>query len=54
LGTAILAPIVIAISWFFYRPVVAVIVLVVGAAIAYGVIHLSRARRAAKTVLVKA
>jgi len=54
LGTAILAPIVIAISWFFYRPVVAVIVLVVGAAIAYGVIHLSRTRRAAKTVPVKA
>ena len=54
LGTAILAPIVIAISWFFYRPVVAVIVLVVGAAIAYGVIHLSRARRAAKTVPAKA
>lgn len=48
LCTAVLAPIVIAFSWFFYRPVVAAIVLVIGAAIAYGAIHWSRRRAAAR------
>lgn len=49
LGTVILAPLMIAIAWFAYRPVVAILALVVGAVLAYGVIHLSRARAAAKT-----
>ncbi len=48
LGTAVIAPLVIAIAWFFYRPVVAVIVLAVGAALAYGAIHLARQHRARK------
>ena len=46
--TLILAPLVIAIAWFVYRPVVAAIVLVVGAALAYGAIHWARARKAAR------
>jgi hypothetical protein len=45
--TAVLAPIVIAVSWFWYRPLVAVIVLVVGAVLAYGAIHWARARKPA-------
>jgi hypothetical protein len=48
LCTVAIAPLVIAIAWFVYRPIVAAIVLVVGAALAYGVIHLSRRRAAAK------
>ena len=44
--TLVVAPLVIAIAWFVYRPVVAVIVLVVGAALAYGAIHLARQRKA--------
>lgn len=46
LCTVSVAPIVIAIAWFYYRPLVAVVVLVVGAAVAYGVIHWSRGRAA--------
>jgi hypothetical protein len=52
--TVILAPVVIAIAWFVYRPVVAVIVLVVGAALAYGALHWARARKAAKAAPPKA
>jgi hypothetical protein len=48
LMTAILAPLVIAIAWFVYRPVVAVIVLVVGGALAYGALHWARTRKAAR------
>ncbi len=47
LCTASVAPVVIAIAWFYYRPLVAVAVLVAGAAVAYGVIHWSRGRAAA-------
>jgi hypothetical protein len=43
--TAILAPIVIAIGWLFYRPVVAVGILVIGAIVAYGVIRIARQRK---------
>jgi hypothetical protein len=46
--TLVLAPLVIAIAWFMYRPVVAVIVLVLGGALAYGAIHWARARKAAR------
>jgi hypothetical protein len=45
--TVVLAPVVIAIAWFWYRPVVAVIVLAVGAVLAYGAIHWARARKPA-------
>lgn len=48
LMTAILAPLVIAIAWFVYRPLVAVIVLVLGGALAYGAVHWARARKAAR------
>jgi hypothetical protein len=48
LCTAVIAPLVIAIAWFVYRPIVAVAVLVVGGALAYGAIHLSRQRTAAR------
>lgn len=48
LMTVVLAPLVIAIAWFVYRPVVAVIVLVIGGAAAYGAIHWARARKAAR------
>jgi hypothetical protein len=44
LCTAVLAPLVIAVAWFVYRPLVAVIVLLAGAAIGYGVVHLARQR----------
>jgi hypothetical protein len=46
--TAILAPVVIAIAWFVYRPMVGVIVLVVGGALAYGAIHWARMRKAGR------
>lgn len=46
--TFVVAPTVIAIAWFWYRPVTAVIVLVVGGALAYGAVHLANMRRAAK------
>lgn len=48
LCTASVAPVVIAIAWFYYRPLVAVAVLVAGAVVAYGVIHWSRGRAAAR------
>jgi hypothetical protein len=43
--TAVLAPIVIAIGWLFYRPVVAVGILVVGAIVAYAVVRIARQRK---------
>jgi hypothetical protein len=48
LCTISVAPIVIAVAWFYYRPIVAIGVLVVGAAAAYGIIHWSRGRAAAR------
>lgn len=48
LCTAVLAPLVIAIAWFVYRPLVSVAVLVVGGALAFGVIRLMRQRKANK------
>jgi hypothetical protein len=48
LMTLILAPLMIAIAWFVYRPLIAVIVLVAGGALAYGAIHWARARKAAR------
>lgn len=43
--TAILAPVVIAVAWLFYRPVVSLAVVAVGAALAYGASRLGRRRR---------
>jgi hypothetical protein len=48
LCTIVVAPLVVAVAWFFYRPVVAAIVLVAAAGLAYGIIHLSRRRLAAR------
>lgn len=43
--TAVLAPIVIAAGWLFYRPVVAVGILVIGGIVAYAAIRIARQRR---------
>lgn len=45
--TAMLAPLVIAIAWFFYRPLVSLGIVVAGAAVAYGLRTLAQKRRAA-------
>jgi hypothetical protein len=44
-ATLVVAPVVIAIAWFFYRPIVAIAVLVVGFALAYGVRKLAPGRK---------
>jgi hypothetical protein len=36
MATAVLAPLVIAIAWLWYRPLVSLIVIAVGAAVAFG------------------
>ena len=41
----VLSTITIAIAWFWYRPVVALIIIVVGFAIAYGITRLGRSRQ---------
>jgi hypothetical protein len=46
--TAVLAPIVIAIAWFWYRPLVGIAVLVAGGAVAYGLKHLAHRKVAAQ------
>jgi len=46
--TFVLAPLVIAVAWFWYRPLVAIAVLAVGAAGAFGMGWLARQRRAAQ------
>jgi hypothetical protein len=48
LGTVMIAPVVIAIAWFAYRPVVAVITLVVGAALVAGAGYLARQHKSRK------
>ncbi len=48
LFTAILAPLIIAVAWIFYRPLVAIGALVVGGAIVYGLRTLARGRAAAR------
>jgi len=47
MATAVLAPLVIAIAWFWYRPLVGVVVLAAGAALAYGLRHLAGRKAAA-------
>jgi len=44
--TLVLAPVVVAVAWFWYRPLTAVLVLVVGFAAAYGLTRLRKGRRA--------
>jgi len=48
LGTAILAPLVIAIGWFWYRPLIAAGILVAGGLIAFGTIWLARQHKQRK------
>ncbi|MCL2715902.1 MAG: TMEM43 family protein [Alphaproteobacteria bacterium] len=48
LCTMVIAPIVIAIAWFFYRPLVGIAVLVVGGVVVYGLHQLMRKRVAKK------
>src|SRR5262249_30978847 len=47
MATDVLAPVVIAIAWFWYRPLVGVVVLAAGAALAYGLRHLAGRKAAA-------
>jgi Transmembrane protein 43 len=54
LCTVAIAPVVIAIAWFTYRPVVALITLVVGGALVAGGIYLARQRKAGKTAAAHA
>jgi flagellar biogenesis protein FliO len=46
--TAIVAPVVIAVAWFFYRPLVSVVVLAIGLALAYGFKRWASQRAAAR------
>ena len=46
--TAIIAPLVIAVAWFWYRPLVSVVVLAIGLALAYGFKRWASQRAAAK------
>ena len=48
LVTAVVAPVIIAIAWLWYRPLVSLGVLVVGGAVAYGIKVLAARRRAAR------
>jgi hypothetical protein len=48
MATLVLAPVIIAIAWFVYRPVVAIIVLVVGALLFVGVGWLAKQRKTRK------
>ena len=46
--TAIVAPVVIAVAWFCYRPLVSAVVLAIGLALAYGFKRWASQRAAAK------
>ena len=46
--TAIVAPVVIAVAWFWYRPLVSVVVLAIGLALAYGFKRWASQRAAAR------
>lgn len=48
LMTMVAAPLVVAIAWFFFRPLVSVAVLAVGAAVVYGLRQIAARRRAAR------
>ncbi len=47
--TAIVAPVTIAIAWFWVRPLLALIVLGGGAAVVAGIVHIARSRRPSPT-----
>ena len=49
--TVIIAPIVIAIAWVFYRPLIALAVLAIGAALAFGVWKIVQQKRATNPVI---
>src|SRR5262249_31928200 len=46
--TAVIAPLVIAIAWFWYRPLVSAVVLAIGLVLAYGFKRLASQRAAAR------
>jgi Transmembrane protein 43 len=46
--TAVIAPLVIALAWFWYRPLVSAVVLAIGLALAYGFKRLASQRAAAR------
>ena len=46
--TAVVAPLIVAVAWFFYRPVVSVAILAVGLAAAYGFRKWAAQRTAAR------
>jgi hypothetical protein len=46
--TAVIAPVVIAIAWFWYRPVISIVVIAVGLGIAFGLHRLAGRKAAAK------
>ncbi|WP_218578410.1 TMEM43 family protein [Vineibacter terrae] len=52
--TAVLSAITIAVAWLYYRPIVGILVLVVGVGIALGLWFLGRGRRSARQVAVPA
>jgi hypothetical protein len=52
--TAIVAPLVIAVAWFFYRPLVSVVVLAIGLALAYGFKRWASQRAAARKAAAQA
>ena len=47
--TVVVAPVIIAIAWVLYRPLVALVAIAAGAALAFGVRALARRRVAAPT-----
>jgi hypothetical protein len=49
-ATAVVAPIIVAIAWLWYRPLISIAVLVVGLAIAYGFRRLAHRKVAAQAV----
>ena len=49
--TVIIAPIVIAVAWVFYRPLIALAVLAIGAALAFGVWKIVQQKRATNPVI---
>lgn len=46
LFTVVLAPVVIAVAWFYYRPLMSLLILAIGGGLAYGAIWLARQRKA--------
>lgn len=53
LCTAVLAPVIIATAWFWYRPLVSLVAIAIGAALAYGIKTLAARRAGAQPALAK-